>query len=156
MSHNLGIKVTPVKSPRSAVEDTDILLVITSSQTPVFQGDWLSVGTHVAAAGGAGIYVREFDESTLRRCDILVTDDLANARIEAGEFIRPATTGDILWEQLRELWQVVGGVVLGRRCSSDITLFKSLGMALWDISAAKAIYDKAVTRGVGQRLPSNS
>ena len=64
----------------------------------------------------------------------------------------PASRGVILWEQLRELWQVVSGVVPGRNSPQDITLFKSLGMALWDIAAAKAVYDKAVAQGIGTTI----
>ena len=84
--------------------------------------------------------------------DLVVVDDLAQARIESGELIVPASTGVVMWAQLRELWQVVAGEVPGRTEADDITLFKSLGMALWDVVAAKAVYEKAVTRGVGTTL----
>jgi len=64
----------------------------------------------------------------------------------------PVSRGLVMWEQMRELWQVVSGEVAGRNSDDDITLFKSLGMALWDIAAAKVVYDKAVTSGMGRRL----
>ena len=79
-------------------------------------------------------------------------DDLAQTKIEAGELMMPASRGLVLWEQMRELWQVVSGEVAGRNSDDDVTLFKSLGMALWDIDAAKVVYDKAVASGVGRRL----
>ena len=152
MSQRLGIEVTPVESARLAVEGVDILVTITASPTPVFDGDWLQPGTHVTAVGGANAYVTELDDAAIQRSDVLVVDDVAQARIECGEFMMPASRGVILWEQLRELWQVVGGVTPGRNSREDITLFKSLGMALWDIAAAKAIYDKAVAQGVGTTI----
>ena len=63
-----------------------------------------------------------------------------------------AGRGLVLWEQMRELWEVVSGQTPGRRHPEDVTLFKSLGMALWDIAAAKAVYDQAVAEGVGRKL----
>ena len=153
MSSYLGIEVTPLASPGAVVDGADILLVITNSATPVFEGEWVRPGTHIAAAGGADVYVRELDDTTLQRADLVVADDIANGRIECGEFIQAASRGVILWEGLRELWQVVGGEISGRTAPEDITLFKSLGMALWDIAAAKAVYDKATARGIGTHLP---
>ena len=75
--------------------------------------------------------------------DLIVVDDLAQAKIESGELMMPASRGLVLWEQMRELWQVVSGEVAGRNSDDDVTLFKSLGMGLWDIAAAKVVYDNA-------------
>ena len=127
-------------------------MTIAASPTPVCDGDWLQPGTHVTAVGGANAYVTELDDITIQRSDVLVVDDVAQARIECGEFMMPASRGIILWEQLRELWQVVGGVAPGRNNPQDITLFKSLGMALWDIAVAKAVHDRAVAQGVGTTI----
>lgn len=149
MSERLGIDVTPVDSARDAVEGVDVLVTITASRTPVFDGDWLSEGMHIAAVGGANEYITELDDTAIRRADILIVDDIAQAKIECGEFMMPVSRGLILWGQLRELWQVVGGIVPGRNSEQDVTLFKSLGMAIWDVAAAKAVYDKAVAQGVG-------
>ena len=149
MAETLDMRVTPVDTPREVVEDADILITVTASPTPVFDGNWLRPGTHVAAVGGANEYVRELDDKSLKRADVLVVDDLAQAKIECGELLMPASRGLIFWEQVRELWQIVSGAVPGRRSDDDVTLFKSLGMALWDIAVAKVVYDKAVARGVG-------
>ncbi len=149
MSARLGIQVTPADSPRQAVESADIVVTITTSAAPVFDGAWLSPGTHIAAVGGADPYMREIDDQTVLRSSTIVVDDLAQARLESGELLMPASRGLLLWERVRELWQVVGGSVPGRRAADDITLFKSLGMALWDIAAARAAYEKAVALGVG-------
>ena len=66
------------------------------------------------------------------------------AKIECGELLMPASRGLILWEQVSELWQVVGGAKAGRRSAEDITLFKSLGMAMWDLAAAKVVYERYI------------
>ncbi len=154
MTDRLGIPVTAVDGPQAAVEGADVLTVITKSKTPVLDGAWLSPGVHVTAAGGASPFVREFDETVLRRAGLIAVDDLAQAQIESGELMEAASDGHILWSRLRELWQVVGGEVAGRTGAEEITLFKSLGMALWDVVAAKAVYDKAAAAGAGTRVPS--
>jgi len=154
MSQKLNVEVTSADSPRLAVEGADIVVTITDSRTPVFDGRWLRPGMHVTAAGGANMYVSELDDATFERANVLVVDDIPQARIECGELIMAASNGVILWEQVRELWQVIGGVTPGRHSPDDITLFKSLGMALWDVAVAKAVYDKAVAQGVGTRLSS--
>jgi ornithine cyclodeaminase/alanine dehydrogenase-like protein (mu-crystallin family) len=154
MSQCLGIEVTPVESARRVVQGADILITVTSSQTPVVEGEWLEPGVHITAVGGANPYVSELDSDVLQRADLLVADEIAQLRIESGEFMMPAARGEILWEQVRELWQIVSGAVPGRRSPEDITLFKSLGMALWDVAAGKAVYDKAIIQGVGRELGS--
>ena len=102
--------------------------------------------------GGANEYVTELDDDAVLRPDILVVDSIAQARKECGELLMPASRGLIVWGQVRELWEVVGGVVPGRRSDDEVTLFKSLGMAIWDVAVAKAVYDKAVAQGVGVRV----
>lgn len=152
MTGRLGVEVTAVDSAQAAVEGADIVVTITSSRTPVLLGDWLTPGMHVAAAGGADPYVRELDDHAVHRAERIVVDDLAQAKIESGELMMPAARGLVMWEGMRELWQVVSGEVSGRDSGDEITLFKSLGMALWDIAVGKAVYDKAVASGQGRRL----
>lgn len=152
MASALGIDVRAVDTPRQAVVDVDVLITITSSRTPVFEGGWLRAGTHVCAVGGANAYATELDDAAIRRADIIAVDSIAQAKVECGELLMPVSRGVILWEQVSELWQVVGGGKPGRRNDADITLFKSLGMALWDVAAGKAVYDRAVAQGVGVRI----
>ena len=152
MTAKLGIAVEAVDSPEPAVREADVVATITTSTTPVFRGEWLREGTHVSAAGGAHPYATELDEATIARADAVVVDDPDQARIECGEFMMASASGALLWERVRELCHVVSGRVPGRTSDRDVTLFKSLGMALWDVAAAKAVYDRAIERGVGTRL----
>ena len=142
MSDALGVEVRAMDAPREVVESADILVTITNSRTPVFSGEWLRPGTHVCAVGGANEYVTELDDAAIGRADIIAVDSIAQAKVECGELLMPASRGLILWERLSELHQVVGGMKPGRRSAEDITLFKSLGMAMWDVAAAKAVYDR--------------
>ena len=152
MSERLGLDVTPVDSAEASVEGADIVITITSSRTPVLHGEWLEPGMHVNAVGGADPYVTELDDAAVQRADLIFVDDRAQSRIESGELMMTAGRGLVLWEQMRELWEVVSGQTPGRHRPEDVTLFKSLGMALWDIAAAKAVYDRAVEEGVGREL----
>lgn len=154
MSCSLDVEVISVDSSMKAIERADIVVTITNSQTPVFNGDWLEPGMHVAAVGGADPYVRELDDKAVRRADLIVVDDLSQTKIESGELMIPASKGLITWEQMYELWQVVDGEISGRRTNEDITLFKSLGMALWDIAVANVVYNKATLSGKGKLLNS--
>ena len=145
MVETLGIEVRAVDEPREVVESADILVTITNSPTPVFEGEWLKPGTHVCAVGGANEYVTELDDATIRRADFIAVDSIAQAKVECGELLMPTSRGLLLWEQVSEFWQVVGGVKAGRRGDEDITLFKSLGMAMWDLAAAKVVYERYVS-----------
>ncbi len=147
MSDTLGIDVHAVDEPREAVESADILVTITNSLTPVFNGDWLRPGTHICAVGGANEYVTELDDTTIQRADIIAVDSVAQAKIECGELLMPTSRGVLLWERVSEFWQVVGGEKPGRRGEDEITLFKSLGMAMWDLAAAKVVYERYVAGG---------
>jgi len=145
MSDTLSIDVQTVDEPREAVESADILVTITNSPTPVFNGDWLRPGTHICAVGGANEYVTELDDTTIQRADIIAVDSVAQAKIECGELLMPTSRGVLLWERVSEFWQVVGGEKPGRRGEDEITLFKSLGMAMWDLAAVKVVYDKFIS-----------
>ncbi len=152
MSRHLEINVRPVNSPSLALEASDIIITITSSNTPVFSNCDLEPGVHIAAVGGANPYVREIEVDVLKKADLIVADDVAQLKYESGEFLKPVHTGEILWEQIQELWEVVGGVNPGRTNADDVTIFKSLGMALWDIAIAKVVYDKAIMHNIGHQL----
>ena len=145
MAQTLGIDARAVGTTREAVESADILVTITNSPTPVFSGDWLRPGMHICAVGGANEYVTELDDATIQRADIIAVDSIAQAKIECGELLMPISRGLLLWEQVNELWQVVGNLKAGRHTENDITLFKSLGMAIWDIAAAKVVYEKFIS-----------
>ncbi len=153
MSEKLGLGVIPVESARDAVDEADILITITSSRTPVLYGEWLEPGMHIVAVGGADPYVSELDYAAVTRADLIVVDHRDQTRIESGELMMPASRGLLIWERTQELWQVVSGQAPGRNTPKDVTLFKSLGMALWDVASAKVVYDRAVEQGIGRAIP---
>jgi len=145
----LEIQCRPANSSEEVVEAADILVTITSSTSPVFAGVRLKPGTHVNAAGGNFLIKRELDETCIRRCRSIVVDSKEQARLECGEFLGPLERGRLTWDQIRELSEVVTVRTLPRTDSKDITLFKSLGIALEDVAVAARVYQLAMEQGVG-------
>ena len=152
MSEETGIEVRAVDSAEACVRDMDIVIVATNATEPVVFGDWLTPGTHVNAVGANAYARREVDEAAVLRADVLATDDRSQAKTEAREFIDLAEAGRIAWEDIGELGPMIQGQEPGRTGAGQITLFKSLGIALEDVAFAKLIHDRAVAKGVGRTL----
>jgi ornithine cyclodeaminase/alanine dehydrogenase-like protein (mu-crystallin family) len=145
-------EVAPVESPADALEGADIVVTATTSRVPVFDGTNLAPGTHVNAVGSNMLSKAEVDLTTVARADLVVVDSLEQARLEAGELIAPADARKFRWEQAVELREVVGGTRPGRTRPDQITLFKSVGIALEDVVAASLVYDRAVAEGIGKEI----
>jgi ornithine cyclodeaminase/alanine dehydrogenase-like protein (mu-crystallin family) len=142
----------PASSPEEAVRSSHIVTTITSSREPVLKGEWLQPGTHVNAAGGNLLLRREIDDEVVLRANRLVVDSLEQCKIESGEFLGVIETGRKHWEDFTELRHVVAGMIPGRMSPSDITLFKSGGVALEDVAIGKLVYERALDRRAGRTL----
>jgi ornithine cyclodeaminase/alanine dehydrogenase len=152
MSQALGIaNITPVAAPEAAAE-ADILITITSSRELVLKGAWIKAGTHINAAGGNSILRSETDDDVIKRANFIAVDSKDQARIEAGELVFPIEKGLLTWERVQEVGHVVNGDVLGRKSAEDITLFKSLGLAIEDVATAVLLYRKAVAQNIGKQI----
>ena len=152
VSAELGLtSIEPVAEPAEAAA-ADILITITSAREPVLRGEWLRPGTHLNAAGGNSILRREFDDETTTRADLIVVDSLDQARIEAGELISAVEKGFLNWERLVELRHIAAGERVGRRQPAQITLFKSLGLAIEDIATAALVYTAARQQQRGREI----
>ena len=153
MALRLGIEVVPATDLRQAVEAADVLCAATSAQEPVFPGVWLRPGTHVNGVGSHAPKARELDSETVRR-SLLVVDNREAALAEAGDILIPLQEGTIAESHIHgELGQVIAGQVAGRTAQEQVTLFKSVGLALQDVAAAARVYALACERGIGQTLP---
>ena len=153
MSERLNLEINAVDSPQACVEGADVVITITSARDPVFEGSQLAPGAHVNAAGGNHWQRREVDEATVTRADVIVVDDLDQAKVECGDLMWLEARGSFRWDMAHELQDVVAGRVNGRPSAESITLFESMGVALEDIAAAQLVYNKAKERGIGQELP---
>ena len=152
-SVSLKVDVKAVESAQECVEGADVVIVITSAREPALLGEWLSPGAHVNAAGGNHWMRREVDEETVLRSEVIVVDDLDQAKIECGDLMWLEPRGSFRWDMAKELQDVVAGRVNGRPSEESITLFESMGLALEDIAAAHLVYNKAKAQGIGQELP---
>ena len=152
MSERLGIDISPVDSGEECVADADVVITMTSANRPVLNGEWLSEGTHINAAGANHWMRRELDGNAVRRSAVIVTDEIEQAKMECGDLIYPAELGSIRWEQVRSLADVVGGSAPGRNSEDDITLFESQGLAVQDITTGIRVYHLALEKGIGSEI----
>jgi ornithine cyclodeaminase/alanine dehydrogenase-like protein (mu-crystallin family) len=138
---------------REAVEGADVVVTMTSATTPVVSGTWLQAGTHVNAAGSNRAHAAEIDADTVRRAAVVAVEDVAQAKVEAGDLLAAEAAGAFHWAQAVRLADIVAGSVPGRSDDTQITLFESLGVGIWDIAVASHIYDRCVERNLGAQLP---
>lgn len=153
MSAQLGVDIMPAGSAEECVADANVIITITNSASPVLLGEWIAPGAHINAAGANNWMRRELDDAAVARCEIIVTDDVAQAKMECGDLIYPAESGQLRWEQVRTLSDVIAGRTPGRTSDDDITLFESQGLALEDIATGIRVYQAARERGIGTELP---
>ena len=152
MQPQVKAQLVPADSAEEAVRSSDIVTTITSSREPVLKGEWLQPGVHVNAAGGNLLLRREVDDAVLLRSNRLVVDSIEQSKIESGEFLGTIETGRRHWEDFVELRDVVAGFKPGRTSPSEITFFKSGGVALEDVAIGKLVYERALERKVGREL----
>ena len=141
MTAQLGIPVHPVESVEQAVAEADVICTITSAREPILQGALLKPGMHINAAGANSLARRELDTFAVGRCERIFVDDPAQARIEAAELVVPIELRKLSWERVYPLAHLVGGLLPPRQSPEEITLFKSLGIALEDVAAAAVVYE---------------
>ena len=138
--------------PELAAHDKDIVITATSSREPVLSGNWLAEGTHLNVVGSNFLAKAEVDAVAVRRCESIIVDSKDQARLEAGDFVQALEEGSIHWADVHELGQVIVGRFTGRAHPQDVTMFKSLGIALEDIAVAARVYARAVEAGLGIKV----
>ena len=153
MQPQVSATLVAVDDPRAAVEGLDIVTTMTTSAQPVFDGGWLAPGTHINAAGSNQLRRRELDAATFRRSACITADSVEQAKLESGDLAGAVAQGALTWDRVTEFAEVVGGRVAGRVAPTDITVFESQGLSVWDVATAAAVYTLAVERGLGQPLP---
>ena len=152
MSRRLGIPVRDVESAEQAVRDAEIVVTATDAREPVVSGEWLKEGTHVNAMGSNRADTRELDDAVVVRSTRILCDSLEQARIEAGDLVIPVSKGLLAWDRVHELGELVAGRADGRAGADEITLFKSLGIALEDVAVGSFVFEKARKEGVGTEM----
>ena len=152
LARRFGIKAEAATEVEEAVRAADILVTATSAHDPLFDGGLLRPGTHVSGIGSHLPEASEVDVTTLRRAKVVV-DQLSSCLAEAGDIIKPIRAG--LFDRGKihaEIGAIIAGERAGRSDESEITFFKSVGLAAQDVAVARAVYLRALAQGVGVEL----
>jgi alanine dehydrogenase len=145
------IGAEPGESHRDPAEQ-DVVVTVTTSEDPVLRGEWLSPGALVCAVGANRPKARELDNVVLERAVLVCCDSKEQAKIESGDLIEPVDRGVLDWLEVHELHEVVSGELPGRSSPDDVVLFKSNGLAAWDVAIGARAIELASKKKVGRRL----
>ena len=145
-----SIPISAFDTVREAVDGADIICTVTSATEPILQGDWISPGTHINAVGSSVAFARELDTAAVVNAKLFV-DRKESALAEAGDFLFPQKEGVIDASHIRgEIGDILLGKTGGRAAPEEITLFKSLGLAVEDVATANYIYQKLLKQNEGK------
>ena len=147
MAAMLGITIEATTDVRDAVQAADIIVTATSAHEPIFDGNWVQPGTHINAIGSHAPTMRELDTVIIQRAKVIADQSVA-CLAEAGDLIIPIQEGTITDDHIyADLGEIVAGDKPGRTSDDEITLFKSVGLAIQDVAAASLVYRKALAVG---------
>ena len=145
MQPNFSFRIEPVRTNEEAVRGADLIVTATSSLEPVISKDWISPGAHVNAIGTHSPNSREVDSATMAAARIFV-DRRESALNEAGDYLLAAKEGVVTPESIiADIGELLTGAKSGRTSDDEITLFKSLGLAIEDVASADYLYRKALS-----------
>ena len=130
----------------------DVVVTATTSTDPVLRGEWLGEGALVCAIGANDPRARELDNVVLERAAFVCCDSREQARLESGDLIEPVAGGVLDWLEVHELQEVVVGAVQGRSSERDVVVFKSNGLAAWDVAISVTALGRAREAGIGREL----
>jgi ornithine cyclodeaminase/alanine dehydrogenase len=130
----------------------DVVVTATTSRDPVLRGEWLADGALVCAIGANDRRSRELDNVVVQRAGFVCCDSVEQSRLESGDLIEPTEQGILDWLEVHELHEVVAGEVQGRQSDADVVLFKSNGLAAWDVAIGALALERAREGGVGREL----
>ena len=152
MSSILGIDFESVDSPIDVMKNSDIIIASTNSKSPIFNGDCIEEGMHINGIGTYTPETREFDTKTIKQSKVFV-DSYEASLLEAGDLLIPISEKAINKNHIHaEIGEVITGKKSGRSTDNELTLFKSVGLAVQDLVTAKKIYSLAKESNVGTKF----
>jgi len=150
MRDETAAPIAPVSSPQEAADDADLVVLATAAREPVVRSEWIRDGAHIAAVGACRPDQREMDTALVQRARVFV-DSRVGAQAEAGDLVIPIREGAFDAAHIAgELGELAAGAIAGRQSAAQVTVFKSLGMAIEDVAAAHLAYTRASERGLGR------
>jgi len=153
MSAGLQIPVESSSSSSEAVGGADIVCTATSASNAIVSGRDLAPAVHINAIGANHAHKRELDDESVASADVIVVDSIEQSRQEAGDLIIAFGGDEICWTGVKRLCDIVAGKASGRTSNAEITLFKSNGIASWDLAVATRVYALAREGKLGRELP---
>ena len=150
LEKELGIDVEIVDNVQDNFFRSDILVAASTSTQPLFSGEKIPEGMHISSIGAHAPKARELDSITIQRASLRVAGMKEACLAEAGDYIIPISEGIISSTDIISIGDIITGKLKGRTSSSEITLFKSVGIAAQDVAVAKLVYDKAIKENIGQ------
>ncbi len=130
----------------------DVVVTATTSKDPVLRGEWLQPGALVCAVGANDGRRRELDNVVLERAAFVCCDSVEDTKLESADLMEPISSGVLDWLEVHELQEVVAGEIAGRQSDDDVVVFKSNGLAAWDIAVAAAVVERARSAGAGREV----
>jgi ornithine cyclodeaminase/alanine dehydrogenase-like protein (mu-crystallin family) len=153
MSKRIGVPVHAASSTSEAVRAAHIVCTATTAAHPVVKGADLETGVHINAIGANHAHKRELDDEAVASADVIAVDSIEQSRQEAGDLILAFHGDETCWTGVKRLSDIVAGKVTGRTSDTEATLFKSNGIASWDLAVAIKVYKAAREKKVGHELP---
>jgi ornithine cyclodeaminase len=152
MAARVSCPMTPVETVADALEGADLVATVSSATEPIVRGDWLRPGMHLCVVGSSSPRMRELDTAAVRKSRVFV-DSRQAAMVEAGDILIPIQEGAITPDHVvAELGEVAAGRP-GRQSDPEITLFKSLGLGVEDLTSARLCLARAQGLGIGTEIP---
>ena len=147
-----GTKIVAAESSDEAIEDADLIITVTPSSKPVFDGSKVKKGATVSCVGSYQHHMQEMDPVILTRASKIYFDSVEAVLSEAGDILIPLENGTITKDDFTgDLGEVILGNVVGRENDDEIIVFKTVGIGTQDLITAKYIYDKAIEQGIGTK-----
>jgi alanine dehydrogenase len=150
--NEISIPIDVVPSAEQAVRDADLVLTVSTAKEPVLRSEWLKPGAHINAVGSHRPDLREIDGATLSR-SLVVVDARAAIMAECGDVLLALKENSFGEAGIHaEIGEVLAGTKEGRSSAAEITLYKSVGIAIQDVATAQLVYRKALERQVGTHV----
>ncbi|UCD00693.1 MAG: ornithine cyclodeaminase family protein [Promethearchaeota archaeon] len=149
IEHRLGIEVKISNNPQKLIDNADIIVCATSSKDPLFPGESVKPGTHISSIGSHLPTHRELDEILLNMANVIAAGSKNACLNEAGDFIIPINQGKLDADKIINIGDIIIGKIQGRDSEEDITVFKSVGIALQDVVVANLTYQRAIQNLTG-------
>src|ERR1700722_12989319 len=153
MAERLRIPVHAAGSAAQAIKGADIISTATTASQAVMTGSNIAAGMHINAIGVNHAHKQELDEAVVSRADLIAVDSTEQSRQEAGDLIMAFGQDESKWSSVRVLADIVDGKIPGRSNDATVTLFKSNGIASWDLAVAMRVLALAREKGLGRKLP---